>query len=150
MSRFLLALALLGFTAAARAEPVKAGALVIDDVTASATIGRSTTAAAYVTIRNDGAEADRLLGASSAAAERTALHINLMDGGVMRMRPVDFLDIRPGETVAMAPGGALHLMLEGVRQPLRDGDSTTLTLHFEHAGDVEIQALIVKPGGHSH
>jgi copper(I)-binding protein len=150
MRRWLLALALLCPMDAARAEPTHVGTLVIDDVSASATLGRSTTAAAYVTVRNDGTEPDRLLAASSPLAERTALHLSLMEGGVMRMRPVDVMDIPPGETVAMAPGGALHLMLEGLRQPLREGETVPIGLRFERAGEVEVQARIVRPGGHGH
>jgi copper(I)-binding protein len=150
MRRWLLALALLCLTNWAHAEPTRIGGLVIDDVSASATVGRSGTSAAYVTVRNDGAEPDRLLAARSPLAERTALHMSLVEGGVMRMRPVDVLDIPPGETVAMAPGGALHLMLEGLRQPLREGESAPLTLRFERAGEVELQARIVRPGSHSH
>jgi len=146
---FLAALALLGLSAA-QAEPVAVGALTVDEATASATLGRSTTAAAYVTVRNGGGEPDRLEAVSSPASARAGLHLSLVDGGVMRMRPVDVLDIRPGETVAMAPGGALHLMLEGLHAPLVAGRTVPITLHFERAGDVEVQALIVPPGGHRH
>ncbi len=149
MRPFPLILALLIAASPARAEPVTAGTLVIEQATASATIGRSTTAAAYVTIRNAGSEPDRLLGASSPLAERTSLHVSLVEGGgTMRMRPVSQVDIPVGETVAMTQGGALHLMLEGLKQPLRVGGSTPLTLRFEHAGDVQVRAEIVGPGGH--
>lgn len=147
--RLLFALAILG-TAAAEAQPVTIGTLTVDEVTASATLGRSTTAAAYATIRNDGAEPDRLVGASSPAAARVGLHLSLVEGGVMRMRPVDALDLRPGETVAMTPGGALHLMLEGLKDPLVAGGTVPISLQFEHAGDVEVEAGIVGPGGHRH
>jgi copper(I)-binding protein len=146
---FLIAAVLLSL-ATAEAAPVTVGPLVVDDATASATLGRSTTAAAYVTIRNDGTLPDRLVAASSPQAERAGLHLSLVDGGVMRMRPVAALDIRPGETVAMAPGGALHLMLEGLRAPLRAGGTVPIILHFERAGDIEVQAEIVGPRGHEH
>lgn len=151
MTRFFLAALAMLDLAAAQAEPVTVGALTVDDVTASATIGRAVTAAAYVTVRNDGGEPDRLVAASSPASARAGLHLSLTDGGVMRMRPLDALDLRPGETVAMAPGGALHLMLEGLHAPLVAGQTVPITLHFERAGDVEVQALIVPPGGgHRH
>lgn len=146
---FLAALALLGLSTA-QAEPVTVGALTVDEVTASATLGRSTTAAAYITVRNGGNEPDRLVAVSSPASARAGLHLSLTEGGVMRMRPLDALDLRPGETVAMAPGGPLHLMLEGLHAPLVAGQSVAITLHFERAGDVEVEAEIVPPGGHRH
>ena len=147
---FLLTFALLAVAASAHAEMVRAGSLAIEAATVSATIGRSSTVAAYVTIRNEGTETDRLLGASSPLAERTTLHLSLVEGDAMRMRPVAQVDLPPGETVAMAPGGGLHLMLEGLREPLREGATAAITLRFEHAGDVEVQADIVRPGAKHH
>lgn len=150
MRPFLLALTFLLAAAPALAEPVRAGALTIETATVSATLGRSTTTAAYVTIENDGSEPDRLVGASSPVAERASLHINLMDGATMRMRPVSQVDLPPGETIAMTPGSGLHLMLEGLREPLREGAAAPIVLSFERAGEVEVQARVVRPGAHRH
>lgn len=150
MIRTMLLVAALAVAAPALAQPVKSGDLVVEEASASASIGRSTTSAAYLTIRNDGGETDRLLEASSPAADRVGLHVSLMEGGTMRMRPVDRLDIPPGETVAMTPGAGLHLMMEGLHEPLREGASVPLTLTFERAGAVQVAAEVVRPGGHRH
>lgn len=146
MRHLLLALPLVIFAAPAEAEAVRAGSLVIDTATASATIGRSSTTAAYLTIHNQGGEEDRLVGASSPIAERATLHISLEVGGMARMRPVTQVDLPTGETVAMTPGGGLHLMLEGLREPLREGATVPLTLRFERAGDVQVEAEVVGLG----
>lgn len=150
MIRSMALLGLLAAAAPALAEPVKVGTLVVEQASASASIGRSTTSAAYLTLRNAGAETERLLQASSPAADRVSLHVSLMEGGTMRMRPVDRLDIPAGETVTMEPGSGLHLMLEGLHEPLRDGASVPMTLTFERAGAVQVAAEVVPVGGHRH
>ncbi|HMR33921.1 MAG TPA: copper chaperone PCu(A)C [Geminicoccaceae bacterium] len=150
MRRTLAILAALALAAPSLAAPVEMGSLVIEQASASASIGRSTTSAAYLTIRNRGTETDRLLDAASPAAERVGLHVSLMEGGTMRMLAVDRLDIPPGETVTMRPGAGLHLMLEGLREPLRDGAGVPMTLRFERAGTVDLVAEVVPIGGHRH
>jgi copper(I)-binding protein len=67
------------------------------------------------------------------------------DGDVMRMRPVDGVEIRAGQTVTLRPGG-FHLMLIGLSQPLRQGETVPVTLRFERAGDVQV-ALSVQAAG---
>jgi copper(I)-binding protein len=94
---------------------------------------RGATAAGYLEIVNRGPRPDRLVGASSALAARVSLHESRMVGSVMTMRPVPNLIIPPRGRVALAPSG-LHLMLEGLRRPLRIGERIPLTLQFAGAG----------------
>jgi copper(I)-binding protein len=91
------------------------------------------TAAGYLVIVNRGQRPDRLIAASSPVAVRVSLHETRMVGSVMTMRPVPSLTIPPGGRVTLAPGG-LHLMLEGLRRPLRAGERVPLTLQFAGAG----------------
>lgn len=99
------------------------------------------TAAAYLVLRNRAGRPDRLLGAASPAAERVEVHEMSMAGGVMRMRAVPALTIGGGEEIALAPGG-LHLMLIGVRRPLRAGQRVPLTLRFERDGEQRVEAVV--------
>ena len=96
---------------------------------------------AYLQLRNAGNVADRLLGASTSAAERVELHSMQMSADVMRMRQVDAIDLPAGATVDFAPGG-LHLMLMGLKAPLRAGDKLPLVLRFEKAGDVKTELVV--------
>lgn len=66
--------------------------------------------AGYVTIENSFDEAVKLVGASSPNFGRVELHTMAMEGGQMRMRPVDGYTIEAGETLALKPSGD-HLML---------------------------------------
>jgi copper(I)-binding protein len=114
-----------------------AGELTIDNAFARATIGAGKNGTAYMTIQNDGAAPDRLLGATSEAAAKTMIHESRMVDGVMTMRHLDAITIAPGETVRLAPGGR-HLMLMGLKAPLREGESLSVTLRFERSSDIAI------------
>lgn len=98
----------------------------------------------FLTIVNTGA-ADRLTGVACPVAARADLHESINDNGVMKMRPVAGLDIPAGATVKLAPGG-YHVMLMGLKQKLTVGGHMPLTLTFEKAGKVEVEASVVKPG----
>jgi len=110
-----------------------------------ATAAAGASAVGYVTMTNDGSTPDRLTGASCPAAESTVLHSETRQNGILRMRPVDGIDIAPGQTVKLTPGG-LHLMLMGTKQRLAKGSTITCTLTFQNAGPVEIE-LAVRAAG---
>jgi copper(I)-binding protein len=134
-----LALALAGL---ARAED-RVGDIRILAAWARATPGP--TAAAYLDLRNEGSEADRLVGASSSLAERIEFHAHRMANGVMSMADVPEIVMPPGTTVRLRPG-ELHLMLFRIGHGLRPGDRFPLTLIFERAGTVTIEAVTAAPG----
>jgi hypothetical protein len=97
--------------------------------------------AAYVSILNTGAEADRLLSISTPAAANAVLHATAMAGGVMKMESEDNADVAAGGMLEMRPGGT-HVMLTGLSAPLIQGETMELTLHFEKAGDVLVTVPI--------
>src|SRR5690606_13871783 len=97
----------------------QAGSIVIDDPWVATTNPGATVAAGYVTLRNTGARADRLLSATSSRAERVELHEMNVTDGVMRMRPVAGIDIPPGGTATLTPGG-LHIMFLDIDAPFSD------------------------------
>ncbi|MGE0725355.1 MAG: copper chaperone PCu(A)C [Alphaproteobacteria bacterium] len=126
------------------------GAIQVEQPWARATVGSARASAAYMTLRNDGA-ADRLLSASSPLAETVEIHTVIKEGTVMRMRPVPAIDLPAGGTARLAPGG-FHIMLLGLRRPLKDGDRVPLTLTFEKAGAIAVEASVrpARHGGHQH
>ena len=68
------------------------------------------------------------------------------DNGVMKMRPVEGgLEIKPGETVALKPGGD-HMMFVKLKHPLETGKTVEATLQFEKAGTVKIEMPVVAIG----
>lgn len=147
MKRFLVAataLVLFG-TTAAFAHGYKAGLIEIDHPWARATASSAPTGAAYFVLNNTGKEDDRLLSASTPVAEKAELHTHLMDNGVMKMRPVNAIEVSPGSPTTLAPGG-LHVMLTGLKQPLVKGKAFPLTLVFEKAGPTTVQVDVQGAG----
>ena len=99
--------------------------------------------AVYLSVFNPGSRSERLVSVESAAVSVIETHESVDDDGVVRMvpRPEGF-EIPAGGTLALEPGGK-HIMLMGPQ--LEEGATTIpLTLHFEHAGPVEIEAALVQ------
>lgn len=107
--------------------------------------------AGFMTIRNTGAAADRLVSASSPVAGRVELHTHIRDGDVMRMRPVQDIPVPAGGSATLAPGG-LHLMFMGLNRALVAGETIPVTLRFAEAGEVTVQLRVQAAGarGHGH
>ena len=112
----------------------------IDHPWARASAGPAKTAAAYLTIVDQG-QPDRLTGASTPVAAEATLHESMADMGMMKMRPVDGIALTPGKPVTLSPGG-YHLMLTGLKAPLKAGDTFPLTLRFEHAEPVTVTVAV--------
>jgi copper(I)-binding protein len=98
-----------------------------------------------MTLSIDGAESDRLIGAETSVAEKVELHQHSEDGGIVRMRPVEAIEVAPGSPTKIAPGG-LHLMLVGLKQPLIEEALFPLTLIFEKAGRIDIEVYVEGSG----
>ena len=128
-------------------EANEAGALAIGNVWARASATQ--TSAAYLTIENNGTEADTLREARSPVAGTVEIHDMTMEDMVMRMRRLDNLPVAAGERVELAPGGK-HIMLIGLAGPLEEGASVLLTLVFEKAGEIETEAPVRAAGHGGH
>lgn len=130
-------------SAALAAAP--APAVRIDQAWVRATPPGAPAGAAYLTITNTGKVPDRLLGGAAAGVKRVEIHEMSMAGGVMRMRQLpDGLPIPAGGGVSLKPGG-YHIMLIGLDQPLKAGETLPLTLKFEKAGEIVLRAPIKTP-----
>ena len=145
--RILASLVLLvAWNGAAFAHSYKLGALEIGHPWARATPPTAPTGGGYLTIKNTGATPDRLVEVRSPAASSAQVHEMKMEGNVMRMRELaGGLEIAPGATVALAPGG-MHLMLMGLKAPFKQGEKVPLTLVFEKAGSIEVELAIAPMG----
>ncbi|HVC60167.1 MAG TPA: copper chaperone PCu(A)C [Acetobacteraceae bacterium] len=146
MRRLLLASALLCVTLPGLAPAAPAdrnGITVTGAWSRAAMAGR--TGIVYLTVTDTGAP-DRLTGARSPVAAKATLHASIDDHGVMKMRSVAALPVRPGETLTLAPDG-YHIMLEGLKQQLRPGETFPVTLIFAKAGAITATATVQKAGG---
>ena len=141
---------------AAYGHGVNHGDLVLDHPYAVPSLGGVNNGAAYLRgIKNQGAQPERLLSASTPVAERVELHRMTLEEGVMHMRPVQAIELPAQSTTALRHGGPYHLMLIGLKQPLKDGDRFDLTLNFERSGSQSVKVWVQTPRNaaqseHSH
>lgn len=137
---------ILAIAAAARADTQ---GIEVREAFAHATIGAATAGVVYLTLYNHGPRPDRLIAASTPIAGRADLHLTKRDGDVARMRRLETVEIPAGVAVAFRPGEA-HIMLSGLKAPLREGDRFALTLEFEAAGlitlDVPVKSIAAGAG----
>ena len=115
----------------------------VEDAWARATAPGQKSAAAYFTITNRGGE-DRLVSVSTAIG-KASVHSTSMHGGIMRMRPVEALQVPANSTVALTPG-ATHVMISSLNQPLEVGQGIPLELDFKRSGKRRVTAR-VRPAG---
>ncbi|MBV8665859.1 MAG: copper chaperone PCu(A)C [Burkholderiaceae bacterium] len=128
----------------AMAADYHAGDLHISNPHARATVPGQTTGAVYFTIENTGKTGDKLLGITTSASQSAELHNMQMDGDIMRMREVGALELPPAVVIEMLPADGYHIMLIGLKKPLMAGQKIPLTLRFEKAGKVAIEAAVDK------
>ncbi|CAN5168020.1 DUF1775 domain-containing protein [soil metagenome] len=128
----------MGAAAQTGSDTFKIGDLVVVSPWTRATPGGAKIAGGYLKVTNNGKSADRLVGATSAIADRVEIHEMSMNDGVMKMRQLtDGLTLKSGETVELKPGG-FHMMFMDIKQPLKQGDTVKATLSFEKAGKLDI------------
>lgn len=129
--------------------PANAADLAVDQPWARATPGRAPTGAAYLTLVNRGKDDDRLLGAASPVAAKAELHGHQAATGhaghVMEMRPVAEVQVKAGQTVVFKPD-SLHVMLVGLKAPLKEGERFPLTLRFAKAGEIQVEVPVGRAG----
>lgn len=142
-----MALAALTLTAAipALAGDAKLGDLQVKSAWARATAPKAAAGGAFLDITNGGGTTDNLLSAESPVAKTVELHAHIHQGDVMRMVAVSNIEIQPGKTVSLAPGG-LHIMLIGLHKPLTQGETFPLTLDFARAGKVTVTVDVAAIG----
>lgn len=133
---------------AASAHDFKVGDITMDHPYAIPTVTAQSKGAVYFRhLRNRGVVPDRLVSAQTPVAARVGLHRMQMEGDVMRMREVSAIELPAKSEVRMrhASTDGYHLMLEGLKAPLKDGDSFALTLRFEKAGERTVQIHVQNP-----
>ena len=108
--------------------------------------------AAYFTVKNSGGD-DKLIGigVSSEISDRAELHTHKQEGGMTKMEKVEAIQIPAGGHAILKPHGN-HVMLIGLKQLLKEGETISLELQFEKAGMIKVDTPVMKeaPSGQSH
>jgi copper(I)-binding protein len=138
----LLAIFLLSISGAVVAESAVEGITITDPYVRAVPPGQPNSAS-FMTVTNAGAANRALVGGSSPAAKVVELHTHTMEGGMMRMRQVEKIDLPAGKDVSLKPGG-LHVMLIGLKQNLTPGENVPLTLKFADGSELTVDAPVRK------
>jgi copper(I)-binding protein len=101
--------------------------------------------AAYMVITNEGRTADRLVAAETGVAWTVEIHQTIVEGGMARMQKVSGIEIPPGATIELKPGG-YHIMLIGLRRNLEEGEKFPIVLVFKEAGRIRVTAEVRMSG----
>lgn len=140
MKRILATLAALALSVSAvLAHDFKIGDLDIRHPASRATLPGQPVGGGFMTITNNGGEADRLVAISApSVSDDVQLHEMAVENDVMKMRQLkDGIEIPAGATVELKPGG-LHVMFMAIKQPFEEGGKIPATLTFEKAGTVDV------------
>jgi periplasmic copper chaperone A len=131
---------------AAAAGDYDLGSIHISQPWSRATPKGATSGAGYMTLTNNGATPERVTCVSDDASAECQIHSMTMEGGVMKMRPVEGgLEIKPGESVSLKPGGN-HMMFLSLKHPLEQGQTVKVTLKFDHAGMIDLDYPVLAIG----
>jgi periplasmic copper chaperone A len=141
-SRRWLSLAGLLLAMTVGAANASAAGLIVEGAWARASLGGAKNGIVYATLRNAGGEALRLVGGSTPVADRIEFHIHVMDGDVMTMKELDSIPLQPGGTAVLKPGG-MHVMLVGLKRPLKEGESFPLILTPANGAAVTVQVTVL-------
>lgn len=134
------ALAALLLTCCSRSGPPPE--LHLSDGWARETVAGQTSTAAYLAIANSGGTPDTLVAVTAPVPARASLHTTTYAGGVARMRPLeDGLEIPPGVTVVLKPGGP-HIMVENLAERLDAGEALQLRLRFLRSGEQVLEVPV--------
>ncbi|MEJ5018175.1 DUF1775 domain-containing protein [Ochrobactrum vermis] len=129
------------------AVPTKLGDLEITAPSVRAMVPGAKVAGGFLTIANDGKDADKLVSVTTEGVKRVEIHEMTMQDDVMKMRQLEGgLDIPAGEKVELKSGG-YHLMFIQPEKPYKEGETVPVTLQFEKAGKVTIDFPVTAKSG---
>lgn len=141
MTRFSRIAATLALLLATAKGALASDLMIMNQAAPASLTAQAGSGAIYLSIMNHGAAADQLVAVATPAAQSAMLHEMKMEGDVMTMRALPALDIPAGATVDLKPGGT-HIMLMGLKAPLKAGDTLALDLTFAKGGVVKVEVPV--------
>lgn len=126
-------------------------AAVKGDISIENPFARATTndvSAVYMTIRNGGTTADKLVSAKidTAIAGTVEVHETITEGATSKMQKVAGIDV-PAKGTAELKSGGYHIMLLNVKREIKEGETLDVTVVFEKAGEITVKTKVVAMGG---
>lgn len=130
-------------------HPANAGDLEVSGAFARASAGPARNGAVFFTVKNHGKKADVLISAATDVAKKAQLHGHTMKDGMMNMSQVKSgIPVPPGGMAMLKPGGQ-HVMLMGLKAPLKVGEKLSLVLTFKNGDNMTVDIPILGVGAKS-
>ena len=98
--------------------------------------------AGYMTMRNPGPDALSVVSVRSEAFDSVEIHRSFMQDGMMRMEPVDRIDIEANASVKLEPGG-LHLMMM-MPKAISPDDEILVFIKLDDGSEQSLNMTVVK------
>lgn len=136
----------LAFVALFSGHAIAQDIMITNAIAAPSPTAQSKTGAVYMSVMNMGKQKDNLISISTSIATSAMLHESKDENGVMKMKMLDQLEIPAGETIDILPG-RMHIMLVGLKAPLKIGDHVPLELMFKISGKMSVDAIVNKTDG---
>ena len=117
--------------------------IIIKDPWIRAVPPSSKNTALFMTIVNKSDKQDSLISVKTDIAKMVMIHKTVEENGIMKMKHVDNLFIPPHSEVKLKPGG-LHIMIMGLKRPIKEGEKVKINLFFKNSGNIEILAPVLR------
>ncbi|MCV6825214.1 MULTISPECIES: copper chaperone PCu(A)C [Halocynthiibacter] len=135
----------------ALAAPAFAADIEIHDAYARTSTPTAKAGGAFFHIMNKSDQDDRLVAVSSDVAPRTELHTHKdMGDGVMKMMEVEEGFVIPAGGMHALERGGDHVMFMGLSEGFKEGETVSVTLTFENAGDITVDIPVDLERGADH
>ncbi len=152
ISAGLVAASLLAFPATAHhdGEIAKVGDLRVSHAWTQATGHMAHAIDVYLTIKNTGDDAARLVGAEVPFAKDGVFQAQVVGkDGALKTRNLDSVVIKPGQRITFQPGGT-HIVFNDVGRHFNVGQQFHTKLTFADAGSVTVDVLVEQGEEHDH
>jgi copper(I)-binding protein len=106
----------------------------------------ATSGVVYLIVMNHGITDDTLSSVATPVAESASMHQTINENGIMKMDPVTAIPLKANGAISFKPNG-LHIMLTGLKQPLKIGDTFPITLNFAAAGPITTTVKVARVTG---
>jgi len=133
----------LAFAALLSGHAIAQDIMISNAIAAPSPTATSKTGAVYMSIMNMGKQNDALISISTPVATSAMLHESKDENGVMKMEMLDQLEIPAGEAIDIQPGH-MHIMLMGLKAPLKIGDHLMLNMVFKVSGNISVDTIVGK------
>jgi len=103
--------------------------------------GKSMNTAFFADVKNISEKTDTLYKVASPLAKLVQVHETFEEEGMMGMREIKALEIKPGETLHLKPR-SYHIMLINLKKELKENEVGEVTLFFKKAGAIKVKAKV--------